>query len=458
MRAPEAPSKPGDVEPRPALGLFQGFGVEIEYMIVDRESLDVRPVADDLMAAQAGEAVAELERGAMAWSNELALHVLELKTNGPAPSLQGLHPRFHAEVRAAERLLEPLGCRLLPGGAHPWMDPDRETRLWPHEYTQVYRTFDRIFRCRGHGWSNLQSTHLNLPFSGPEEFTALHAAIRAVLPLLPALAASTPVLDGRLQGVLDSRLVRYAGNAERIPSVTGRVIPEAVTSPEAYHDEILNPMYRHLAPLDPEGVLRHEWVNARGAIARFDRGSVEVRVVDVQESPRADLAVAALYGEVLRRAVSHARAEPRPFHLLSTEELATLLWRTVRVGEEATGIPPLLLEALELPPGTGAGRTPVTAGEVWEALAERVGTGPGEPLEEWREPLHVVLREGPLARRILRALGEEDSVRQGPRDPEPPPPGRAPSFPPGRILDRDRLREVWRSLGDCLRRNEEFRP
>jgi hypothetical protein len=115
MRAPEAPSKPGDVEPRPALGLFQGFGVEIEYMIVDRESLDVRPVADDLMAAQAGEAVAELERGAMAWSNELALHVLELKTNGPAPSLQGLHPRFHAEVRAAEGCWNPWGVDSFPG-------------------------------------------------------------------------------------------------------------------------------------------------------------------------------------------------------------------------------------------------------------------------------------------------------------------------------------------------------
>jgi hypothetical protein len=32
-------------------------------------------------------------------------------------------------------------------------------------------------------------------------------------------------------------------------------------------------------------VLRHEWVNARGAIARFDRSAIEIRVLDVAECP-----------------------------------------------------------------------------------------------------------------------------------------------------------------------------
>ena len=89
-----------------------------------------------------------------------------------------------------------MGCTLLPGGVHPWMDPSKETRLWPHEYNEVYRSFDRIFGCAGHGWSNLQSTHLNLPFADDDEFGRLHAAIRAILPLLPAL--NTVSLSGVL--------------------------------------------------------------------------------------------------------------------------------------------------------------------------------------------------------------------------------------------------------------------
>jgi gamma-glutamyl:cysteine ligase YbdK (ATP-grasp superfamily) len=138
-----------------SLGLFEGVGVELEYMIVDAETLSVVPAADALLSVVAGGPESEVERGSVAWSNELVLHVLEMKTNGPAPSLAGLGRDFRGEVRHANDLLESLGARLMPGGMHPWMDPALETRLWPHEYNDVYKTFDRIFGCAGHGWANL---------------------------------------------------------------------------------------------------------------------------------------------------------------------------------------------------------------------------------------------------------------------------------------------------------------
>ncbi len=98
-------------------------------------------------------------------------------------------------------VLEPLGARLMPSAMHPWMDPHREMVLWPHENSSIYEAFNRIFDCRGHGWANLQAVHLNLPFRGDAEFARLHAAIRVLLPLLPALAASSPFIDGRLPGL-----------------------------------------------------------------------------------------------------------------------------------------------------------------------------------------------------------------------------------------------------------------
>ena len=42
--------------------------------------------------------------------------------------------------------------------------------------------------------------HVNLPFADDAQFARLHAAIRLVLPLLPALAASSPIAEGSVIG------------------------------------------------------------------------------------------------------------------------------------------------------------------------------------------------------------------------------------------------------------------
>jgi glutamate---cysteine ligase / carboxylate-amine ligase len=288
------------------LHLFEGFGVELEYMVVADDSLDTRPVVDELLRAAAGtdEYVSDVEFGTIAWSNELVLHVLELKTNGPAAALEGLDELFHANVRRANELLAAHGARLLPTGMHPWMDPFAEMRLWPHENSPIYEAFNRVFDCRGHGWANLQSVHLNLPFADDAEFGRLHAAIRLLLPLLPGLAASSPIADGRLTGDLDHRLEVYRHNARRVPAVSGRVIPEPAFDRAAYDRLIFEPLFRDIAPLDPGGVLQEEFLNARGAIARFTRHAIEIRVLDVQECPARDLAVCAGIVAVLKRLVA----------------------------------------------------------------------------------------------------------------------------------------------------------
>lgn len=85
-----------------ALGLFAGFGVELEYMIVAADSLDVLPIADKLMYGVSGR-YEDVERGDLAWSNELVAHVIELKTNGPAARLDGLGPAFVPRSRVCER-------------------------------------------------------------------------------------------------------------------------------------------------------------------------------------------------------------------------------------------------------------------------------------------------------------------------------------------------------------------
>jgi gamma-glutamyl:cysteine ligase YbdK (ATP-grasp superfamily) len=249
--------------------------------------------------------------------------------------------------------------------------------------------------------------------------------VRLVLPLLPALAASSPVVEGRASGFLDTRLRVYRDNCTRVPSVAGRVIPEPIFTRREYEGVLLAGIYEDLAASDPEGVLRHEWVNSRGAIARFDRGALEVRLLDAQECPRADLAVAALVVAAVRALVEERFADRATQAGWPTEYLAALLDACTRDADGAVVHDAAYLCALGFP---RAG--PCTARELWEHLLERtLAREPG--FDEWAPALATILREGCLARRILAALGGD--------------------------LRRERLAEVYGELCRCLAGGELFR-
>lgn len=412
---------------RPPLSLFEGYGIELEYMIVDAGNLDVKPIADRLIEAESGSIENEIERGAYAWSNELARHVIEVKTNGPVADLAGVAAGFEGELRRMHALLEPMGARVLGAAMHPWMDAARDFELWPHGSHEIYDAFHRIFDCRGHGWANLQSAHLNLPFSSDDEFGRLHAAARALLPILPALAASSPIVDGRLSGFMDTRLDVYRTNARRVPSVSGSVVPEPVFTRAAYQD-LLAGIYADLAPLDPEGLLRSEWVNARGCIARFDRMAIEIRVLDVQETPRADIAIHAAIAATLRTLCAMEGPAMTRLRALDTQALAEILRATTREAERTQIVDPAYLSAL------GFDGQPRCASDLWCELIERdFAHDPGYPA--LHAPLDVIRDEGTLSTRILRRLRALASGRGSPA-----------SKP-----TRETLRAVYGELADCLR-------
>lgn len=51
--------------------LFQAYGIELEYMIVDRDTLDVRPIADELLKQEAGSYTGDFQNGMITWSNDI---------------------------------------------------------------------------------------------------------------------------------------------------------------------------------------------------------------------------------------------------------------------------------------------------------------------------------------------------------------------------------------------------
>ncbi|EMR04459.1 carboxylate-amine ligase [Cesiribacter andamanensis] len=378
-----------------AYSLFNVYGVEMEYMIVDRSTLAVKPIADELLRSMAGDWVSDVENGTIDWSNELVNHVVEIKTHRPEPSLLGLEKPFHANVQQINQQLQAFDAMLLPTGAHPLMDPFTETRLWPHEHKEIYNLYNRIFDCRGHGWSNLQSTHINLPFSGDAEFRQLHAAIRLLLPIIPALSASTPILDGKDSGFRDMRLETYRFNQKRIPIIAGSVIPEPVFSQQAYHEHIFHPIRTAIAPFDTENILDQHFLNSRGAIARFDRGAIEIRIIDIQECPLADISILLLISSCLQKLVSQDWADTEAQSRWGEQELAEIFLDVIRDGEDTPIRNKAYLALLACQDPS------LTAGELWQHLFERLSPALPEP---YAGTIGQILKEGTLSSRILRRL------------------------------------------------------
>jgi gamma-glutamyl:cysteine ligase YbdK (ATP-grasp superfamily) len=399
---------------------FSGYGVELEYMIVDRRTLDVRPIADDVLRELAGHDASDVTRGALGWSNELVRHVMELKNVAPTADLRALPARFDDEIQDVNRRLARVGAELMPTAMHPWMNPLEETVLW-EDAGGIYRTYDRIYDCRGHGWSNLQSVHINLPFADDAQFARLHAAVRLVLPLVPALAASSPIAEGRFTGFLDFRLENYRSISARTPSVAGSIIPETVDTRAEYEARILAPMYEEVAQYDPSGVLRHEWLNSRGAIARFDRNAIEIRLADIQECPQADIAIAETVIALVKWLYDERPSSCIDQRALGTTSLYRALLATIRDAEHA------LVDDVPYLRVLGLGGTRCRACEIWQCLLEQITTDGATDTE--REVRDVILQQGTLARRILRAVGN---------------------------AERRRLHDVYRKLCACLSEGRMF--
>jgi carboxylate-amine ligase len=384
--------------------LFHGYGIELEYMLVDKDSLQVKPIADDLLKYELGEIGSDFENGMVTWSNELVLHVIELKSTQPESDLEGLEKAFTRNISQINTILEEWNAMLMPSAAHPFMDPFTETKLWPHDNNEVYALYNNIFDCSGHGWSNLQSTHLNLPFSGDSEFAKLHAAIRLILPILPALCASSPVLDGKLSGMLDTRLLYYKTNQSKIPSITGYVIPEAVFSYEEYKKSIYSIIEKDIAPYNSENILDAVWVNSRGAIARFDRGSIEIRIMDVQECPAADLAIVNMVVGLLKALVNEKFCSLQDQMKMDTHQLASLFDKITVHGRQTRidDLPYLSVFGLS---------SPVTVKELWKHILTQI---PAASFYEkrWQSVIHTILDTGSLSERMISSIHQDQSEAQ----------------------------------------------
>lgn len=405
---------------------FEVAGLELEYAVVDRD-LNVASLVEPALRSLAGRPTSDVDLGDVAFSNEIADHVFEVKTPAPTRSLREAEAALVEGVRRFSAVLRSeFGARLLPTGMHPWLDP-RRARLWTRSNSRVYATYARLFDVQTHGWVNVQASHLNLPMGREEEAIAMHNAAVLLIPYLPALAASSAMYDGELQSAVDNRLAWILLHQARIPESQGDIVPEWVESLSEYRRRILSPMYGALDRLPDAGALRHEFFNARGAVFKFSRKALEVRVLDTQECVKMDVAIA-----VFVRAVLKHLSRPVRSGKITAPDRAPLLAdfrTTIRDGSAARVTAPHLWSGER----DESGRVPVR--EVLRALLASARRAVPKADAEYLDLLEPVIERGSLSERIrdrlLPHVHDDDEFTEA-------------------------ARRVYIELADCLESNEPW--
>ncbi len=426
LRAPIRPRRPAP-QPRAHYRPFEVAGVELEYPVVDRD-LNVAHRVEEAFRTLAGRRCSDVDLGAVGLSNEIADHVLEVKTQAPVRSLaeaeevlvEGIQ-RFSAVLR------DQFDARLMPTGMHPWMDP-RAGRLWRRSNARVYDTYARLFDVKSHGWMNVNSCHLSLPMGREAESVAMLNAAALLVPYLPALAASSPMYDGELQPAADGRLAWILEHQARIPELQGEIVPEYIDSLADYRRRILGGMYSALDRIPDTGPIRHEFFNARGAVFKASSKRMEVRVLDTQECVRMDMAVSSFVRSALKtltQRVMEGRA-PLPAHAVLVADFRAV----VRDGSRARVTAPHFGSVAR----DADGRADVR--DVLRVLLEDARRSVRRDEAEYLELAGRIIEAGTLSERIRAALlpfqEAEDEVFT------------------------DAARRIYIELMDCLEANEPW--
>ncbi|MDH7557189.1 MAG: glutamate-cysteine ligase family protein [Candidatus Bathyarchaeota archaeon] len=292
------------------------LGPEHEFSIVNEE-LKALPIVDKIIKDFRGRIVNFVEQPNFTFGKELQLHVMEIKPNKPFKSPIEFEENMHKAVLTIADFLErKYKASLLGTGMHPLLKLE-DTGIWPHRHRQIYQVYSKVFNLKQHGWLNIQSFQLNLPYSREKEAVLMHNLLAETCAYLPAICASSPLFEGHLGEYIDNRLLFYMLNQKEVPSITGDVVPEYVSSFKHYKEEIIGKYSLDLVKAGVNECLPYQdWVNSRGVIFRFDRRAFEIRVMDEQECVKSDVALSCFVRALLRGLLNDGETALLPHEML----------------------------------------------------------------------------------------------------------------------------------------------
>jgi carboxylate-amine ligase len=178
------------------------------------------------------------------------------------------------------------------------------------------------------------------------------------------------------------------------------LIPECVYSEEEYYEKIFAPIIRDFRKYDNENIMEHHFLNSRGAIARFDRGAIEIRVMDIQECPLADLAIVSAITALLRKIIDTKISTEKFQKEWSEDRLLKIFKDVVKDGENT------VIEDAEYLKAFGLNGDKISVSGLWKKLYEDIKL---DMPENMSHEFVELLKKGTLSTRIINNLQNDIS-------------------------------------------------
>jgi carboxylate-amine ligase len=281
-------------------------GLEEEFALLDPGDLGLVPGFAQLSeAAQADPILAQSIAG------ELISSEIEIRS-GRGQDLAAARAAQHDHRRRLFALASEHGMELGATGTHPWSDY-REQQIIPTEH---YRRVEEGLKYVA--WrNNTFSLHVHVGIRGADRAVLVCDRLRPVLPVLLAISANSPFLDGRDSGLHSSRTQTFTKSFPRCG------IPDAFGDWAAFADYIdLLQATRSIVEYT------QVWWSIR---PHLSFGTVEVRICDAQPTAAESDGLAALIVACVAQAARDVD-QGVPFVELPNRLIEENMWRALRYG------------------------------------------------------------------------------------------------------------------------------
>jgi carboxylate-amine ligase len=281
-------------------------GVEEEFSILDPRTLEMVPRYEQLCAAaEADQPLHEHLTG------ELISSEIEI-ISGVGADLHDALARQRDRRKRLFALAAAEGVALGATGTHPWADYREQPIIDTEHYRRVEEGLKYV------AWrNNTFSLHVHLGVRDLDRAVRACDRLRPVLPLLLAISANSPFLDGRDSGLHSARTQSFTKSFPRCG------VPDAFGGWPAYREYI-----EFLKRTNSIVEFTQVWWSVR---PHFSFGTVEVRICDAQATARESDALASLMTACIAQAVRDVD-ERVPFDDPAPRMIEENMWRAIRFG------------------------------------------------------------------------------------------------------------------------------
>jgi len=281
-------------------------GVEEEFSILHPQTLELQPRYEQLRTAAQDDPVLHEHITGELISSEIEI------ISGEGGDLHDALQRQRERRRRLFALAESHSLALAATGTHPWADYREQPIIDTAHYRRVEEGLKYVAQR-----NNTFSLHVHVGVRDIDRAVRACDRLRAVLPLLLAISANSPYLDGCDTGLHSARTQSFTKSFPRCG------VPDAFGGWQAYREYI-----EFLTRTNSIVEFTQVWWSVR---PHFSFGTVEVRICDAQATAQESDALAALMVACIAQAVRDVD-EQAPDLEQPPRLIEENMWRAIRYG------------------------------------------------------------------------------------------------------------------------------